>query len=45
MFSLKVDKKIELRLAQAKYGKKAYEVVKANYDHLRERMLWVNESM
>lgn len=45
MFSLKVDSEIELKLAQAKYGKEAHEVVKANYDHLNEWFLWVNESM
>lgn len=45
MFSLKVDDEIELRLAQAKYAEKVFEVIKANYDHLQEWMLWVNENM
>jgi ribosomal-protein-serine acetyltransferase len=45
MFSLKVDNEIELKLAQAKYAVNAFEVIKANYDHLQEWMLWVNESM
>jgi ribosomal-protein-serine acetyltransferase len=45
MFSLKVDNEIELKLAQSKYAENAFEVIKANYDHLQEWMLWVNESM
>ena len=45
MFSLKVNDEIELKLAQAKYAVNAFEVIKANYEHLHEWMLWVNENM
>ena len=44
MFSLKVDDELELALPSETNAEKAFEIVKANYEHLHEWMPWVNEN-
>src|SRR5690242_4949080 len=45
MFSLKVDDELELALPTESNIERAYAVVLANYEYLREWMPWVNESV
>ncbi|HRH43775.1 MAG TPA: GNAT family protein [Pyrinomonadaceae bacterium] len=46
MFTLKVDDEIELVLPNTKKSaEKAYEIIKANYEHLHQWMGWANEGL